>query len=635
MRPLLAVPLMVLLGALGLWWWLGADAGGGQVAGTPGSSGPDLAPDAGLASVDPALLGGGSAAAVETREALSPEGGRAGGGGPVQQPEPSRVRLTGVVLDPAGHPVEGATVLERVPAPPQELNEGEPLAQTDDQGRYRADLGNGTHRVFARAEGWAASLEAAVTLGAGERREDLVLVLQAGARVAGLLLDGEGTPVPRARVLAITLQTTELRSTRTDDHGAFLFEAVTPGSWMLQATPGLGDEPDPRDAISAMVVATVDVADGEEVHVVLGGEERGQVRVHGTVSHSGGPLPANLTFLPDGGGGLGSVRLARGDGDGSYEVELPHAGGWYVFFEPLEGPLMMPVTLRIEVPEVASHRADLVLPLGTLSGRVLGPQGDPASLLVDLQREGGTAGRMPEATGMQRTVFSGPDGRYSTLLPAGTWTVGVGGKMLSGLQVVAGEELSDVDFHLDAEGSLRGLVLDAQGRPAAGASVWLRDRAGRTLSLYTPTRTDASGRFEVERLQPMAYSALARLEGQVSDAGVLFEVRSGEPTSVELKLEPGGFLNVRLSPADAADPLGVTRLEATDDRGHRVDGLAGPDLLEDLLSEGLSSTEVRLGPLAPGGFLLRARADDGRRAQTRVALEPGRDELDVELVLRP
>jgi uncharacterized protein YjdB len=53
-----------------------------------------------------------------------------------------------------------------------------------------------------------------------------------------------------------------------------------------------------------------------------------------------------------------------------------------------------------------------------------------------------------------------------------------------------------------------------------------------------------------------------------------------------------------------------------------------------MLSEGFSSRERRIGPLAPGKYTLTATTLDGKDAKKSVMVEAGQDERNVKLRLK-
>jgi hypothetical protein len=83
---------------------------------------------------------------------------------------------------------------------------------------------------------------------------------------------------------------------------------------------------------------------------------------------------------------------------------------------------------------------------------------------------------------------------------------------------------------------------------------------------------------------------------------------------------------------DGDEPVRA-RLSVVDEAGRRVDDLFSLDDLQELLGEGLSSRERRVGPLAPGKYTCRALTADGRSEQESVRVEAAQSERRVELRL--
>jgi len=84
-------------------------------------------------------------------------------------------------------------------------------------------------------------------------------------------------------------------------------------------------------------------------------------------------------------------------------------------------------------------------------------------------------------------------------------------------------------------GTMAGTVLDAHGRPVAGATVTMQTSDG---TRPYATHTDAEGRFEFARYRTGQYDLRAYAKGMFSDWTKRISIRSGKTTEVTLRLPP-------------------------------------------------------------------------------------------------
>jgi len=82
-------------------------------------------------------------------------------------------------------------------------------------------------------------------------------------------------------------------------------------------------------------------------------------------------------------------------------------------------------------------------------------------------------------------------------------------------------------------GTMAGTVVDATGKPIAGASVTIQTSDGQHPHA---TRTDSSGRFEFMRFEIGQYDLRAYGRGMYSDWAKRVLVRSGKVTRVTLRI---------------------------------------------------------------------------------------------------
>ena len=201
-----------------------------------------------------------------------------------------------------------------------------------------------------------------------------------------------------------------------------------------------------------------------------------------------------------------------------------------------------------------------------------------------------------------------------------------------GLRLSEEQWMQDVDFHLEAPGTLEVLVRDANGSPAPSATVFVRDGEGRISEAMSFHQTDGSGTCEYAGLAPGSYTALARLGGDASSESAPISVRAGETSRLEVTLGAGAILWVRFK-LEEGDEI-PAHVQVTDSAGRDVTALLGLADIQSLYSKGgFSPTEYRVGPLAPGKYKVHAWTDDGKDAKKNVVVEAGEKEQRFTLRL--
>ena len=417
--------------------------------------------------------------------------------------------LEGRVLGAGGAPAPGVGVYldcgetawaRLCPLIPDGQKEGVPVVEklwtrTDPEGRFRLD--GFPPRVAAalafRARGRLPGVRK-VTLEAGEERHGLVIRLQAGARLEGLVEDPCGRPVAGARVRVATSGRVRLVE-KTGEGGAFRISGFRPGRYRVKASArgwiesvvhavriGRSGLPAPirlvvRKAAPAIQGRVVD----SEGHGLAGVE----VAAHGV--QRPGLLPGE-TFWPgtDVTDDAGRFCLAGLRPDWTYEVRVNAPDG---SISPPRGPLspgVRDLCIRVEAA-------------GGLIGYV--PPGlETPVFRVRVEQEGQPSRSMSRPYGTSPFSFSGlAPGRYRVEAR------GEDGRVVAAAREVgvrAGEVTGGVHLVQVAVPSLSGCVVDVAGRPLAGAAVSTFTGLHTGNPVRHETRTDAGGRFVLAGLGP-------------------------------------------------------------------------------------------------------------------------------------
>jgi hypothetical protein len=565
----------------------------------------------------------------------------------------------GLVLDPSGQPVAQAEVTEAIQEGfgRQYSRPGEDSpANTDEKGAFTiADLPPGTVQLQATAEGFARSETAPVQVAAGQRIDGVVLHLRRGGRLTGEVFDSHGAHAAGGTVMAMSMTAQENRDAKVDAAGQFAIENLTPGSYQVIAEPtqaeqeamiakgGSGEEIDPGEMFASLKMTSAQIQEGETTHVVLGAPPKSPVRLFGTVTRSGEPVRSGtIVCVGEGGSMLSKLKMGKVRESGEYEVKLDEPGSILLAFQKDLSRGGGASEFHVTVPEAPEFRFDFDLPTGGLRGTVRGPDGSPlAGIPVTLLMRSGLSSL--SAMDQGGSDASDASGRFEFAgLPAGTYGVAAGGAgpggdsqtiawgraVVSGIAVEANRVREGVEIRLQKPGSITGLVKDADGNPVSGATVFAWDEHGEVLHRLSEVSTDARGRFTYKGLAPSRCVLCARTKTLASNESAPISVREGGSAEVELTAAPGTTLVVT-----AEDKDGTTlhaSFSVRDEHGHDLTEMYDMGSVENLLTEGLSSTQTRIGPIPAGEYRVSATAFDGRSASKSVHLR-GQDERGVKL----
>jgi len=441
--------------------------------------------------------------------------------------------IEGTVRDPEGLPVAGARVVA--------FRREEPgvSAISGEEGRFRcARLPAGTYSLHARKAGVGSGWLPCVEVRDGEVSRAAV-VLRHAVTLAGAVVDEAGMPIAGARVTldatssvdamptggpagffseyvweilpetAPCLPSRDLLSAESGADGRFAFSCLLPGRYDLTATA-------PGRATSRLESVR---APCEEARIVL---RRGGA-VFGTVVIAGDTPPARVVVrcgdaevVLDGGG---CDRAFRFDGLplGRHRVTASGLGfsvagqGFWV----VEGEAAGPVRLVLDPGEPVRGRVVSVLTAAPIPGAV-----------VEFLRGAGSFFGWSEVYRRNGRVRADARGEFTATLSRGSWVAvgaaegyvhgyqgSMGGFLPSGVPFRLGGDTSDVVVPLLPAGTIRGIVLDREGRPFGRGYVlvsvtarpegWDPERHGQ-FHINCTANLDETGRF---RLEPGPFAA--------------------------------------------------------------------------------------------------------------------------------
>ncbi len=566
------------------------------------------------------------------------------------------VSVAGIVVDPDGNLVPEATVTASVGSSgPFDPFGSESSHQTpsDGAGRFSFEIPEQAFSLVASHAQWADSEPVMVEVAPGSSRSEVVLALRVGGTITGEIYDARGQPDVGIHVgISPTFFWFGLdqEGAVSDASGRFVLEHVNPGKATISAMPreddllrAMEEAQDEEVALMGffgqMRSATVEVRDGEAVHVVLGPKAKAPVRVFGRVTEAGEPLvQAGVFAVEEGGSLLQGMKAAKTDAGGRYEFVIDRPGA-FMFAVNIDDSGST-AEFFVDVPEAKEFELDLALPLGRIGGRVLAPDGSPAAgVSLSLALESGSSGfdildmsksRVTDAQGSFAFTHLHP-GSYSLQVGAASFMVEnsvYGAVVVDGIELGADESREGFEIRLPAPARVSGVVRRHDGDPVMGAAIFARDEEGRILSNVSPCQSDAAGRFAYPGLPPGNLSLFARTD-ELASNDVRVRVSEESSAEVELVLQPGGTLVVSL--LDGDEPVRGSLL-VLDDDGHRVSGVISGDAFEALFSEGIQSKESRIGPLPPGTFTVIGTGPDGKEAKKTVTMrEPGERVVKLRL----
>ncbi len=583
--------------------------------------------------------------------------------------------VSGVVLSPSGDPVSGAEVI----AAPIELESiDRMLAETSGPARVVANARGEfaftqlePGELTLRAEGDPVPSERVrIELVPGEERLGLVLALRVGSHLTGEAFKGDGSPLAGRKVSVTVHEDTtaspgwwggqrNAESTITDANGWFELEGLAPGRALVSLEPTDEEMQEARDGevdwwavMATRLRKNIELFDRETTHVLLGGAveiESDPVTVSGRVTLRGEPVAGTVAFTLD------AVQVSSGTSeatldDGEFEVELGVPGEYRIRVDQkLGGEEWTTAMLYRRVPNTDRHVLDLALPGARIAGRVYDFEGEPAPGIPVTIRAVGPRSTENDPGSMFGGEETEPDGSYEfTELEPGTYVVGAGSPMLSmfvggaagygrtttrPIELAQDEDRGGVDIALRKPGELSGRVVDTDGEPLNGASIFVYDSAGVPVDVMSTTTTNAGGRFRYEGLAEGTYSVLARTKSHATSISRPARVGAESSDEVELVAHQGAHLLVTLHDA-AGEPLRAN-ISVTDEEGREVQGLAGFGSFFGAWSDDSGSRTRRVGPVSPGSYRVVARSTDGAEVVRRVDVRGGREELTVDLALDP
>ena len=454
--------------------------------------------------------------------------------------------IRGVVRDPYGAPVRGATVVASAAPPPRtEKTDDEQLARAmktrvgseSDETAFSGDDGSyaiggrslaAAWIVTASANGYCASdPSGALTFGADPHEAAADLVLRSAASVDVVVHGPDGAP---AKGVDVTLCPggTQSVSGRTDALGSCTIVPRAAGKLVLQVA--LAPLP--------VVVREIDVTPGQrtlaEVSLSAGGTLAGFV-----VDDAGKPVPhADVVLsmpLP------ATSRRAGVTEKGTFRMErLPVAEA--TLTARADSDFYEATSVRVVVPD---ENVRIVMQRrGSVSFRLVAPPGtSPASLTWWIER-----------TGSIRTEMW-IEGKHHISVDAGRTTLHllVNGfkEVRRAVDVAPGEDVDLGDLALEARVALTGRVTDSAGKPLHGVRILCSEPESDAKDRPAVwAETDESGNFWIGLYGPGHFVLYLRAEGFAPRQ--VGQRVTGDGAAVDVKLYRKTTLRAEVRGADVA-----------------------------------------------------------------------------------
>jgi hypothetical protein len=440
---------------------------------------------------------------------------------------------------------------------------------TDETGQFKIEgVSPGSYAVLLERPGFASdpktARDRAIKVVAGQDTKDLIFHLFIGGVIAGKIVDADGDPLPNVDVEATASPAEKTRRNggimlrgATNDLGEYRIADLPPGKYIVQATPPRNEVPLPspteKGAAKERLIytttyfpGTLDERQASSVEVSAGGmatanfgvQASRAYRVSGTIAGLGDNRMGQLLLIGKN-GQREQQNLAPG---GNFEFPSVLPGTYRAQIVTFSGLLTgQPPSVKMQIirTPIEVSGSDLIgLELqaetgGDVSGR-LRMDGDEKvhwqELFVSLLPRSDSEEESP--------TFGLPLGGMAMINPDGSFEIkdapGIDCQLGIGTNsdkfrdyytksvLLGGREVADTGFTVSAGtrldvvvsakgGGIEGTVVDADGKPVAGATVTTIPGSGKLgrPDAYQSDRTDEGGHFNLRGMNPGEFVVLA------------------------------------------------------------------------------------------------------------------------------
>ncbi len=550
--------------------------------------------------------------------------------------------ITGRVVDPEGRGVAGAEIqmqgqgLEVA----QRLSRSKltPRGISGPDGEFKlGPLSMHAVSMVATADDWCDSEPVAVELVEGQDAPEVELGLRYGGTLIVEVFGDDGEVSSSRMVQIANPKTPGVSEVEiTDNMGIAEFRNLAEGDYNVVA---LGNSEkmmrdldegtlNQADIIKDMKMTTAEIKEREETKVSLGSAPANPILISGVVTRGGAPISNGfVSFSANGKSLLDALAIAEVKDNGHYETTLDGEGRYRITVQITGGNFLEQTTTEFvrDIAQMEEVKLDLQLPEGRISGVVLDPQGKPAPRVrLSVQASGPTpTDTMLGGSFVERQTDDQGNFEVTGLL-AGTYTVFAGGSAPFGLGTGDGpphgrvasapirlrenQSVEGLRLRLETPGSISCRVLDEGGQAVEGASIFVRDSAGRPMESFSLVTTQATGLCTYTGLAPGSYTVSARSSELASVESAPITVKEGENTELSLTARAGTTLRLLFKNPDG-EPTPAS-LQVLNDQGLDMVRMFGATDMALLYSkEPFQESERRIGPLPPGRYKVIATID--------------------------
>jgi protocatechuate 3,4-dioxygenase beta subunit len=427
--------------------------------------------------------------------------------------------------------------------------QADPRARAGSDGRFRIEgVQPAEHRIMAKHYAYADSEGVPVMVKSGQASEDVLITLDQGGRIQGVVDPSQGVVAGREIGLYSFRGSVGWRSTETDALGRFAIERVMPQDYVieLKSAPVAIESSVSTTETDSSIRKNISVKSGDTTEVVFGGPTR-SILVQGIVTSLGKPLPKITVQASSRDGNEDLGEKSTTDSDGRYRLHVQGPGEYQLFVSANYGSY---ATFDRTVPDLPEVEIVLDVPTGVISGRVSGAEGQALHRVpVTAVRTGST-----DAASFYksfRRMYTEEDGTFEfRLLPSGDYVIRTpdgfqddrppprvpfGRVVISELRVRDDASPNALEIRLPPEARISGLILDTKGSAVAGAWIRAKDARGLSLSARWELQTDATGHFLLENVAAGTYTVLVRGDPVQESEPVVVEVGKTSMTKFQLR----------------------------------------------------------------------------------------------------
>lgn len=444
--------------------------------------------------------------------------------------------------------------------------------------------------VYASQRQWAAGASEPVEVLAGQVSEGVEVRLGEGATLFGTVRDRFDRVVPRVMVLAVSPTSMQgdqntaaglMYQGVTDAEGRYEISRMAGGGYFVMTARG-DAALDPLSLLGSLNLELVTVPSGERVEYDLVDTSIGATRVRGVVRSGADPLEGGnllaMGFESESLLGM-DLKIARIRADGSFEFEGLAAGEYrfQIGEARLAGERLGEVRMTVDIPDQPEVVLDLALPSGSISGSVVDettgapiPRAFVALRALDAPTPTGFLGGMMRGQANLEREWTEEDGLFEfERLEAGRYRLEAGPPRWGNerdawapiepmeISLREGQRFDGLTLHLKPSLGLEGVVRGPDGAPVSGARLFAR-RGEEDALQSSSARSDEQGAFQIRGLAPGTWEVRVQASGFAP--GVVRDVRVGEQPGepLQVTLERGVAVSVRVTEADGRPAAGVT-----------------------------------------------------------------------------